>query len=95
MTDDRMLWKGTVLMRFAPFPTLNSVCSNAAEHRRQSRHIVGVSMEKRCPMTEHDVASEHPNLNEGCEPPQSFTPRTPPAVAESKTDLHLNCNDSG
>jgi hypothetical protein len=27
---DRMLWKGTALMRFAPFPTINSVSSNAA-----------------------------------------------------------------
>jgi hypothetical protein len=28
--DDRMLWKGKALMRFAPFPTINSVSSNAA-----------------------------------------------------------------
>jgi hypothetical protein len=95
MPDDRMLWKGTVLMRFAPFPTLNSVLFNVDEHRRKSRHVVGFPMEKRCPMTERDVASEPPNLNEGCQPPQSFTPRTPPAVAESKSDLHLNCNDAG
>jgi hypothetical protein len=25
VTDDRMLWKVTTLMRFAPFPTINSV----------------------------------------------------------------------
>jgi hypothetical protein len=54
-------------MRFAPFPTINSVLSNAVEHRLQSCHVVGVPMEKRSPMTERDVASEHPNLNEGCE----------------------------
>jgi hypothetical protein len=93
-----MLWKGTALMRFAHFPTTNSVLSNAAELRRQSRHVLGVPMEKRSPMTECDVASEHPNLIEGCEPPQGGTPRTPPArgaaVAESKTDIHLNCNDA-
>jgi hypothetical protein len=32
-TDDRMLWKGNDLMRFAPFPTMNSVLSNAADLR--------------------------------------------------------------
>jgi hypothetical protein len=77
--DDRMLWKGTGLMRLPPFTTINSVLSNAAELRRQSRHVVGVQMEKRSPMTERDVASEHPNLNEGSEPLQGGTPRTPPA----------------
>jgi hypothetical protein len=54
-------------------------------------------MEKRPPMTECDVALEHLDLNKGCEPPQGGTPRTPPArgpaVAESKMDLHLSCND--
>jgi hypothetical protein len=34
LTDDRMLWKGTTLMRFAPFPTINSVFSNVADLRR-------------------------------------------------------------
>jgi hypothetical protein len=94
-----MLWKGTALMQCAPFPTINSVLSNAAELRRQSRHVVGVPMEKRSPMTERDVEPEHPNLNEGCETTQGGTPRTPPArgpsVAESKNYLHLNCNDAG
>jgi hypothetical protein len=31
--DDRMLWKGTTLRRFAPFHTINSVFSNAADLR--------------------------------------------------------------
>jgi hypothetical protein len=97
--DDRMLWKGTALMRFAPFPTMNSDLSNAAVPSRQSRHVVGVPMENRPPMTEHDVPPELPNLNEGCEPTQGGTSRTPPArgpaVAESNLDLQLNCNDAG
>jgi hypothetical protein len=50
-------------------------------------------------MTEIDVVSEHPNLNEGCETTQGGTPHTLPArvtaVAESKTKLKLICNDSG
>jgi hypothetical protein len=85
-------------MRFAPLPTINSGLSNAAELSLQSRRVVGVPMEKRTPMTERDVAPEHPNLNEGCETPQGGTPRTPPArgpaVAESKKDLQLKCNDA-
>jgi hypothetical protein len=64
-----MLWKWTALMFFAPFPTINSDLSNAAVPRRQSRHVVGVPMAKRPPMTERDVAPEHSNLNEGCELP--------------------------
>jgi hypothetical protein len=31
--DARMLWKGTALMWFATFPTINSVPSNASELR--------------------------------------------------------------
>jgi hypothetical protein len=93
-----MLWKGTALKRFTHFPTINSVLSNAAELRRQSLHVVGVPIEKRSPMTERDVASRHPNLNEGCEPPQGGTHRTPPARgpagAKPKAVLHLNCNDA-
>jgi hypothetical protein len=34
LNNDRMLWKGTNLMRFAPFPYINSVLSNVAELRR-------------------------------------------------------------
>jgi hypothetical protein len=94
-----MLWKGTALMRFAPFPNINSDLSNAAVPRRQSRHVVGVPMEKRPPMTKHYVANDFPNLNEGCVRTLGGTPRTPPArvpaVAESMLDLHLNCNDAG
>jgi hypothetical protein len=37
----RMLWKGTALISFANFPTINSVLSNAAELRLVSRHVVG------------------------------------------------------
>jgi hypothetical protein len=96
--DDRMLWKGTTIMRFAPFPTINSDHSNSAVPRRHSRLVVGVPMEKRPPMTERDVAPEHPNLNDGCDPPQCSTLRTPPArgpaVAKFKTDLHLKSNDA-
>jgi hypothetical protein len=39
--DYRMLWKGNALIRFAHFTTINSVLSNAAELRLQSRHVVG------------------------------------------------------
>jgi hypothetical protein len=49
-------------------------------------------------MTRRDVAPELRNLNEECETPQVGTPRTPPArvtaVAEFKTDLHLNSSDA-
>jgi hypothetical protein len=55
-------------------------------------------MEKRHPMTESDVAPEHPNLNEECDPPQGGTLRTPPArgpaVTEFKRVLYLNPNDA-
>jgi hypothetical protein len=77
--DDLIICKGTALLRFAHFPTINSVLFNAAELRMQSDHIVGDAMENRPPMTTRDVASEIPNLNEGCEPTQGGTPRTPPA----------------
>jgi hypothetical protein len=58
-----MLWKATTLMRFAPFPTINSVSSNAAVLRVQ------FPMENRLQMTRRDGASYLPNLNEGCEKP--------------------------
>jgi hypothetical protein len=71
---------------FTPFPTINSVLSNAAELRLLSHHVVGVPVENGPPMTRRDEASELPNLNEGCEPPQGGPPRTPnargPSVAE-------------
>jgi hypothetical protein len=93
-----MLWKGNALMRYARFPTINSLLSNASGLRLQSCHVVGLPMEKRSPMTDRDVASEHPNFDEECETPQGGTPRTPPsrglAVAESKTNINLNCNDA-
>jgi hypothetical protein len=61
VTDDRVLWKGKALKRFAPFPTLSSVSSNAAELRLQSHHVVGSPMENRPPMTRRDGASELSN----------------------------------
>jgi hypothetical protein len=71
---------------FAPFPTINSVLSNATELRLQSHHVVGVPVENGPPMTRRDGASELPNLNEVCEPNHGGTPRTPqdrgPSVAE-------------
>jgi hypothetical protein len=83
-----MLWKRTARMRFAPFQTINSLLSNAAELRLQSHHVVGFPMKIRPPKTRRDGASELPNLNEVCEQPQVGTPRTPqargPAVAEFK-----------
>jgi hypothetical protein len=85
-------------MRFADFPSIYFALSNTAEHRRQSRHLFGVPMENRTTMTRCDGASELPQSNEGCDPPQKGTLRNPPvrgpAVAEIKTDLHLKSNDS-
>jgi hypothetical protein len=97
--DDRMLWKWTALMRFARFPTINPVLSNAGELRRQSRHVVMFSMEKRPPMTRRDRASEFPLSYEWCKLTQCGTTRTPPdrgpAVAEFKygspTDIKRHC----
>jgi hypothetical protein len=93
-----MLWKGKAQMRFAHFPTINSVLSNAAELRRQSRHVFGVPMENRIAMTTRDGTSELPQSNEGCDPPQGGTLRNPPArgsaVADFKTDHHLNFIDA-
>jgi hypothetical protein len=57
MPHNRMLMKGNALMRFAHFPSINSVLSNAAVLRRQSCHVFGVPMENRTPMTTHDLAS--------------------------------------
>jgi hypothetical protein len=97
--DDRNLCKWTALMRFAKFPTINSVMSNAGELRQQSCHVVGFSMEKRRPMSRRDGASEFPHSNEGCKPTQWGTPRTPTArglaVEEFKygfpTDIQRHC----
>jgi hypothetical protein len=83
-----MLWKGNALMRFASFPTINSILCNAAELSMQSRHVVVVPMENRCPMTRRDVVSEHPHSNEECDHSQGGTIRTAtargPAVADFK-----------
>jgi hypothetical protein len=83
-----MLWKWIALMRFAPFPTINSVSSNATELRRLSRNVVGFPMENGLTMQMSEVASKPSNSNEECEQPQGCTPRKPPArgpaVAEFK-----------
>jgi hypothetical protein len=85
-------------MRFEDFPTINSALSNAAEPRRQSRHVFGVPMEIRTSMKRRDDLSKLPQSNEWCDPPQGVALRTPPArgpaVAEIKTDLHLKSNDA-
>jgi hypothetical protein len=52
-------------MRFAHFPTIYSVLSNAAYLRMQSHHVVGSPMENRHSMTRRDGSSELPLLNEG------------------------------
>jgi hypothetical protein len=67
LPNDRMLWKRTSLIRFAHFPTINSVFSNAAELRRESRNVVGVPKENRPTVTRRDVASAVPNSNDVCE----------------------------
>jgi hypothetical protein len=41
LPEYRMLWKGTALIRFAHFPSINSVLSNAVELRLKSRPVVG------------------------------------------------------
>jgi hypothetical protein len=95
--EDRKLLKVTALMRFADFPTIIFAFSIEAEPRRQSRHVFGVPMENRIPMTRLDGASEFPQWNEGCYPTQGGTLRNAPArggaVTEFKTDLYLNSND--
>jgi hypothetical protein len=49
-------------------------------------------------MTTHDGASKRPQSNKWCNPPEGGTFNTPPArgpaVANFKTDLHLNFNDA-
>jgi hypothetical protein len=77
--DDRMLWTGNTLMLFAGFPTIKSVYSTVAELRRQSRHVFGVPMENRPPMTWRVKATEQPILNELSEHSPGCTLRTPPA----------------
>jgi hypothetical protein len=46
-------------------PPKNSVLNNAAEIRLQSRHVVGVPMENRHPMTRRDGASVLALSNDG------------------------------
>jgi hypothetical protein len=72
-------------MRFARFPTINSVLANAGVLRREERHVVVFSMENRPKMTRRDGASDVPLSNERCKPNQCGAPRTQtsrgPAVA--------------
>jgi hypothetical protein len=89
MQQDRMLWNGNPLNRFATFPTINSVHSNAAELRLQSRHVVRFCMKKRPPMTRRDGASEFPHSNEGCKSTQCGTPRTTPARGLAVTEFKV------
>jgi hypothetical protein len=83
-----MLWNWNALMRFAHFPTINSILSNASELRLQSRHVCLLPMENRPPMTRRDEAFELPHSNEGCDQSQGGTPRTAtargPTVADYK-----------
>jgi hypothetical protein len=82
-----MLWKWNALMRFAHFPTIKSDLSNAAELRRNSRHVFGVPMENQPLMTRCDVASDHPIFNELCEHSPGCTRRTPPAIGNEVEEL--------
>jgi hypothetical protein len=88
MPEDRMLWRGNALKRFAHFATINSVLSNADEFTLKSCHVVGLPLQKQSPMTGPDGASELPHSNEGCKTPQGGAHRTQtargPAVAELK-----------
>jgi hypothetical protein len=83
MPDDRMLWKGNFLKLFAPFPTMNSVHSNAADLRLQSRQVFGLPIEKRTTIKTRDEASELLHSNDVCDPPQGLTPITPRPEGES------------
>jgi hypothetical protein len=79
MPDVRLLRKRNALKLFAPFATINSDLSDAAELRLQSRHVVGFPMENRFPITRRDVASELPRSNERFKLTQCGTLRTPQA----------------
>jgi hypothetical protein len=98
MPDDWMLWKLTALMLFAPFPTINSISSNAAEPRLKSHHVVGFPMENRTTMTRRDGASELPYLNEGAK--RLWVVRLArhrpegQELRSSDTEHHLNYNDA-
>jgi hypothetical protein len=82
-----MLCKGTALMRFAHFQTINSVFCNAVDLRRETRNVVAVPKDKRLSLTRRDVASQLPNSNEECEYLQGGTPRTPPARGPAVTEF--------
>jgi hypothetical protein len=66
-------------MRFATFPTINSIRSIAAEFRLQFRHVVVVPMENRTSMSRRDCASELLHLNAVCDQSKGGTTRTPRA----------------
>jgi hypothetical protein len=98
VSDNRMLWKGNALMRFAHFSSTNSIRSNAAELRLQSRHVAGVPMENRPPMTRRDWASEipHRTMDEIILRVVRLARQRPEGMQSqiSKTVLQLNSNDS-
>jgi hypothetical protein len=79
-------------MRFAHFPTINSVLSNAAGLRLQSCQVVGLPMENLPPMTRRDGASVITNLNEGCETPNAGTPHATGQRAGSRVFQKRNSN---
>jgi hypothetical protein len=96
--DDRMPWKGTAMMPFAPFRTINSVLSNEAEFRLQSHHVVGVPMENQPPMTRRDGASKLHNRTNGANGPMVIRLARHMAGGRqsrsSNTDLQLKSNDA-
>jgi hypothetical protein len=87
LPDNRMLWKWNALMPIAPYPIKNSVLSNAGDLRRQSRNVVGFSMENRTTMTWRDGGPKFPHSNERCKLTQCGKPRTPPARGPAVAEL--------
>jgi hypothetical protein len=85
-------------MGFAHFPTTNSILSIAAELRMHSRHVVGVPMDNRTPMTRPDGAPELLHSKEWCDQSRVVgLARQRPESRQtliSKTVLQLNSNDS-
>jgi hypothetical protein len=96
--DDRILLKWTALMRFASFPNINSILSNAAALRLNKRHVVGIPMEQRPPVNGVTVSLSSRIRTKG---PISLRvvrlARQQPEVRQSqisKSVLQLNSNDS-
>jgi hypothetical protein len=76
-------------MLFALFHTTNSILSIAADLRLLSRHVVGVPMDNRNPMTMRDGASELPHSIEWCDHSQGGTPRRPTARRKQVADFKV------